>query len=224
MACLAAFGIGCGSFDIPQTLAMEGEDNTLGLDIYVNGQPTGLTAETTLVGGIDMTISVGLSDIFNPGGIIGVVTIDDVLFAGTEFYLFAQPTGTICATDVPGGGGTVLLKIFQGTADFDVAVDVKMQLLGTLGGAIPDGLPFSLDLMATAPFSFGDLLGILFGGGSGGGISVQQDFMTVLEGDGNGGILDLIAGSVVSGTFTLSSVDAIPGDPLLDECVAALGL
>jgi hypothetical protein len=224
VAALAAFGIGCGSIDLPQTLALEGEDSVITIDIIVFGQPTGLVAETQLVGGIDMTISVGILDIFNPGGIIGVVTVDDVLFGGTEFQLLGQSTGTICAVDVPGGGGTVLIKIFQGTAAFDVAVDVLMHPLGPLGDAIPEGFPFPVELMSTAPFTFGDLLGILFGGG-GGGLTVTQEFETVITGPGTGeSILDLIDGSIVSGTLTLSSVDAIPPDPLLDECVAGLGL
>lgn len=218
---LAAFGIGCGDISVQQTLALDG-DNPLTINLYVGGSPTGISKQTDLSGGIDMTIAMGLLDIFNPQGALGMVTIDDVLFAGTSFNLLFSDTGTICATDVPGGGGTVLINIYTGKADFDVSVDVVMLPLGPLGGAVPGGLPFNVALQSSAPITFGDLLGMFFG--TGGSLTVSQDFDTVIEGDGTGGILDLIAGSTVSGTLTLTTVDAFPSDPLLDECITTLGL
>ena len=225
VASVAAFGIGCGNIDLPQTLALEGDQNTLAIEIYFHGFPSGQVAETSLVGGIDLTISVGVLDIFNPFGALGVVTVDDVLFAGTPILLVGQDTGTICAVDVPGGGGTVLIQIFKGTADFDVAVDVTLFALGPLGDALPGGLPFPVDLMATAPLTFGDLLGLLLGGG--GGLVLTQEFDTAIVApnpDNPMSILDLIHGSPITGTLTLATADAIPPDPLLDECVAELGL
>lgn len=222
VAALASVGLGCGSLDFPLTLALDG-DNDITIDVYVLGSPTGIVAGTSLEGGVDLTMSTTLADLFDPHGILAMVTVDDVLIAGPSFELLGQTTGTVCVNDVPdSGGGTALLRLFQGEAEFNVVLDTVIQTLGDLGSALPDGLPFSTALEASTPFTLGDLLDLVFGGG--GGISVSQEISTTIMGPGDGSsILDLIDGSPITATLTLVSADAIPDSLLIDECVAALG-
>lgn len=221
VAATASVGIGCGSIDLPLTLALQG-DNTIALDLFIFGSPTGQTVSTDLDGGVDLTLSTSLLDLFNPGGILATVTVDDVLIAGPALNILGLiDTGTICVSDVPGGGGTALLKIFQGTAAFQVTLDTVVNGLAILDLA-PGGLPFTADIDdPDVPFTFADILGFLFGGGGGGGLAVGQSISTTITGDGTGGFLDLIAGTVITADLTLAQADAIPMTPEIQECVAA---
>lgn len=217
VAALAAGGIGCGSIDLPVTLALEG-DNTISLDVpplSMDGTPD---VETALVGGVEMTMSASLSNLFSPNGLLAVITVDDVRIAGPAvLFLGFLDTGTLCISEVPdSGGGMAFLRPFQGQADIQVALDTVVWPLALLP-LLPDGFPFSADIEDTVPLSFSDLIGFALGGT--GNLSVNQEISTTLDApDLFGGILD---GTVIAANLTLSSADAIPEDDLLDECAGA---
>ena len=77
-AALALSGsMACTSIDVPVSLALE-DPSEIVIALVVLGTPTGIVTGTTLVGGADMTISLSLLNLFAPGGILAMVTIDDV--------------------------------------------------------------------------------------------------------------------------------------------------
>jgi len=221
LAALALSGsMACTSIDVPVTLALE-EPSDIVIELVVLGTPTGIVTGTTLVGGADMTISLSLLNLFAPGGILAMVTIDDIRMAGPSFALAGQQTGTICVSDLEGeGGGTALIRPLHGEAQFDVVFATAIHTLGPLGGQIPDGIPFNAPLQATAPLTFGDMIDLFLG--KPGSLRVTQVIETEIEGPGdNSSILDLIDGSPVTATITLASAEAIPDHALLDQCAAA---
>lgn len=217
VAALASAGVGCGSIDLPITLALEG-DNSISLDVpplSMDGTPD---VETELVGGVEMTMSASLTDLFSPHGLLAMITVDDVRIAGPAvLFLGFLDTGTLCVSEVPdSGGGTAHLRPFQGQADIQVTLDTVVWPLALLP-VLPDGFPFSADIDDTVPLSFSDLIGFALGGT--GNLTVSQELETVLDApDLFGGILD---GTVIAANLTLSSAEAIPSDPLLDECATA---
>jgi hypothetical protein len=90
-----------------------------------------------------------------------------------------------------------------------------------LAGFLPDGLPFPAEIDATIPITLSDVFDLFLGliggsGGSGGltGLELTQELTTTLPDD-----VPLLGGSDISATLTLVSVDAIPADPLLADCV-----
>ena len=102
---LGSGSIGCGSIDIPVDLALVG-DNTISIE--AEGSPP---LATTLVGGVETTISanLGLFSLLNPNGIMAGITVDDLLFAGENIPILGGllNTGTLCIEqnlDNPGGG------------------------------------------------------------------------------------------------------------------------
>jgi hypothetical protein len=221
LAALALSGsMACTSIDVPVTLAVE-EPSDISIELVVLGTPTGIVTGTTLVGGADMTISLSLFNLFAPGGILAMVTIDDIRMAGPSFALAGQQTGTICVSEVEdSGGGTALIRLLHGEAQFDVVFDTVIHTLGALGGQVPGGIPFAAPLQATAPLTFGDMIDLFLG--KPGSLRVTQVIETEIEGPGdNSSILDLIDGSPVTATITLASAEAIPDHALLDQCAAA---
>ncbi len=219
-AVVAGSSIGCSAIDVPLTLAVE-EPSDIAIELVVLGNPTGIVTGTTLVGGADMTISISLRSLFNPGGILAMVSIDDIRIAGPSFLLFGQQTGTICVSEVPdSGGGTALVRLLHGEAQFDIVFDTVIHTLGSLGGTLPEGIPFAAPLQATVPITLGDLLDLFFG--KPGSLRLTQTIETEIEGPGDdSSLLDLIDGSPVTAVITLASAAEIPDDALLDECVAA---
>jgi hypothetical protein len=220
-AALALSGsMACTSIDVPVSLALE-DPSEIVIELVVLGTPTGIVTGTTLVGGADMTISLSLLNLFAPGGILAMVTIDDVRISGPSFVLAGQQTGTICVSEVEDeGGGTALIRPLHGEAQFDIVFATVIHTLGALGGSLPEGIPFNAPLQATAPLTFGDMINLFLG--NPGSLRVTQVIETEIEGPGdNSSILDLIDGSPVTATITLASAEAIPDHALLDECAAA---
>jgi hypothetical protein len=221
-AAVASLSIGCSAIDVPLSLAVE-EPSGLSIHLIVLGNDTGIETGTTLVGGADMTISISLTNLFSPGGILAMVSIDDIRMAGPSFVLVGKQTGTLCISEVPdSGGGTALVRLLHGEAQFDIVFDTVIHPLGPLGANIPDGFSFAAPLQATVPITLGDLLDLFFG--TPGSLRLSQTIVTEIEGPGdNSSLLDLIDGSPVTANITLASAEAIPDDEggLLDECAAA---
>jgi len=151
--------------------------------------------------------------------------VDDLLFAGTNIPILGGllNTGTVCVEqnlDNP-GGGTAHMRIFQGSADFLVALNTLIRgtdpgfvaLLDSLG--FGTGFPFDTVVdVQDVPLSFGDLFGLLLGGGGSGGLELSQDISTTLPPE-----IPFFGGATVDASLTLATVDQIPADPLLADCV-----
>ena len=216
---LGSGSIGCGSIDIPVDLALVG-DNTISIE--AEGSPP---LATTLVGGVETTISanLGLFSLLNPNGIMAGITVDDLLFAGENIPILGGllNTGTLCIEqnlDNP-GGGSAHMRILQGQADFLMALNTLIRgtdpgfvaLLDTLGYGT--GFPFDTVVEAyDVPFSLVDMLGLLAGSSSG-GLELSQDISTTLPAD-----IPFFGGATVNASLTLATVDAIPVDPLMADC------
>ena len=217
---LGSGSIGCGSIDIPLDLALVG-DNTISITA-----PSSPPLSTTLVGGVETTVSVniGLFSLLNPNGIVAGIAIDDILIAGSNIPVLGGiiNTGTLCIednTDNP-GGGNAHFRILQGEADIMFALNTTIRgtdpafiaLMEALGVT---SLPFDTVVETTIPVTFAELFGLLLGGGGGGGgLELSQDISTTLPPE-----IPLFGGALVEASLTLASVEEIPADPLLVDCV-----
>jgi hypothetical protein len=219
---LGSGSIGCGSIDIPLDLALVG-DNTITITA-----PSAPPLETTLVGGVETTVSVniGLFSLLNPNGIMAGIAIDDILIAGENIPVLGGivNTGTLCIEqneDNP-GGGNAQFKILQSKADIQFALNMLIRgtdpaflALLELLGVDPPHFPFETVVDTTVPVTFADLFGLLLGGGgSGGGLELSQDISTTLPPE-----IPFFGGALVEASLTLASVEEIPVDPLMLDCV-----
>jgi hypothetical protein len=190
--------------------------------------PIASSANQNLEGGAVMNIDIFISlfDLFL-GDFEGDITVGEVLIAapGFPFLGFTGiPTGIICVAPEEGnpGGGTFEANLFLKRATFDVALNTEAIFGSTLvsnllGGALP--FPFALE--STIPFKLSDALG-LFSGSS--DLTITQPVsqpidLTTAGGPPFGGIH--VTGSI-TGSISLSSADAFPTSPLLDDCIELL--
>jgi hypothetical protein len=139
-------------------------------------------------------------------------------------FLGILPTGIICVAPEAGnpGGGTFEANIFLRRATFDVALNTEANfgnpvIAGILGGA----LPFPFELVSTIPFKLSDMLGLLTGSTN---LTITQPISQPIDlvtsgGPPFGGIP--VLGSI-TGSISLSSADAFPTSPLLDDCIEFL--
>jgi hypothetical protein len=215
--------VACGDIVIPQTLVLEEpSDITIEIDIF---SPPYDMAQTSLVGGISSTITASLGFLELLGVLVGKsivadVSVDEIAIAGTEIVIGGLlPTGTLCV-DIDGanpGGGQALINPLVGVAQFIVDLNTIVYLTHpVVGPALGGSFPFTASIDDVAPLSLGDLIGLALGG-SGGGLSLTQEIATQLPPD-----TPVIGPANVTATLTLATADAIPSDPLLDECAAFL--
>ena len=220
---LAGGSVGCGSINLPIDLALVG-DNDISITLpTAPNQPL----STTLNGGVETTIGVdiGLFSLLNPNGIQAVIAVDDLLIVGDNIPVLggAINTGTLCIeqnAENP-GGGVAALRLLQGEADFQLALntiirptDEGLLLILEASGADPF-FAFDAEIETTEELAFADLFGLLLGGGGGGGgLELNQELTTTLPPD-----TPLFGGAEVVANLTLASVDAIPVHPLMADCV-----
>jgi hypothetical protein len=217
---VAAQSVAC-SLQIDQILEVQdGSELTLGI---LSQPPDVLPLEGGTVMSID--VSIGFFDLLL-GNVDGDVTVDDLLIAAPSFDVLGLPylnTGTVCVVPQDGGaaGGTFDANIYAGTADFDVAIDTIALLSNpVLAALLPGGgFAFPFHLQDSLPFGISEALGFLTGSGS---FEVSQtiDLDIEIDLDGPGG-QDPIPGHV-GGMIDLSSADAFPTSPLLDDCIDLL--
>jgi hypothetical protein len=217
---LGSGSIGCGSIEVPLDLALVG-DNTITIS-----PPSGPALSTTLVGGVETTVSVniGLFSLLNPNGIVAGIGIDDILIAGENIPILGGilNTGTLCIAQNPDnpGGGNAHFRILQSQADIMMALNMLISptdeaFLALLEFIESDPFfPFDTTIDTTVPVTFADLFGLLLGGGGGGGLELSQDISTTLP-----ATIPFFGGAAVDASLTLASVDAIPVDPLMADCV-----
>jgi hypothetical protein len=214
-AALAAFiglGSGCGDVELPVILALE-QPSSLSLEL-----PTG-AATTTLIGGVDTTITADLGLLKLLGALVGKalpadIAVNDVLIAGSPVDVFDGlfNTGVICVfqdPDVP-SAGSAAFNLLLGTAAFNLTLNAAIALTDPTLGAFVGVQGFSQSIATVVPLSLSDLLGIL--GGGGGGLALTQSIDTVF------GPVPLLGEVHVTGELTLASADAFPSDPMLDVC------
>ena len=221
---VAAFSIGCGKIEVPLNLALA-EGSTIGLDIPAFSPPYD-HAETTLVGGVETTAIVDLDpwNLISPSGIAATIRIDDLVIAGEPILLAgALNTGTICTLLDPDNpsGGLALIQLFRHQMDVQMTLNTIVSVTDPfLSNFLPGGLPFPANVDATIPITLSDLfnlfLGLLFPSSGGGltGLQLTQELTATIPDD-----VPILAGSEITATLTLVSVDAIPADPLLADCV-----
>jgi hypothetical protein len=88
-----------------------------------------------------------------------------------------------------------------------------------LAGAIPDGFPLVLSVDSEADLSLMEMLSLMTGDAEG-GLSITQTLDEQFEVTVLGAVLSM----GVEGELTLTTVNEFPTGPLLDDCIALLGL
>jgi hypothetical protein len=221
----AGVSIGCGQIEVPLNLALA-EGSTIGLDMSTIFPPPFDRAETTLVGGVETTaiVDLDLANLISPAGIAAAIRIDDLLIAGYPMLIAgAFDTGTICTLADPANpsGGLALIQIFRHQMDvqmtLNTVISISDPVLSEFLGGVP--LPFPAEIDATIPITLSDLLDLFIGmlsGGGGGltGLELTQQLSATIPDD-----VPILAGSVIDANLTLVSVESIPADPLLADCV-----
>lgn len=212
----AASSVACGQVEFPLILATEGDNH---IDITVPAGSGNTPVTTDLVGGVDTTLTTEISWLHILFGqpIMGVLEVNDLLIAGTPFALLGINTGEVCIVpDGAGGGGTVEIDLLHKQATFDASLDTLVKVGNpNLAGALPDGLPFSVDVSSTTDFTLLDLIGLV---GGTGGFTITQDISTTVPIT----VLGFPLTIGIDGVFTLATANEFPVDPLIDGCIAFL--
>lgn len=220
VAALFTLNTACGQIDLPLTLALQGENT---IRIQIPAFPPGRdTFSSTLLGGADATVTLDLNPfhLFSPNGLVALLSIDQVRIAGTDINIAGLHTGTLCIYDdvANPGGGIAYLRPLRQEADFQLSFNTLISVTDPfILSLFPDPLPFEAELDTTVPVTLSDLVGLLLGNGTGGGLELSQEITTTLPDD-----LPILGGGNVTADLTLATVDAIPADPMLDECEAFL--
>jgi hypothetical protein len=216
LSALFTLNVGCGQIDLPVIFALQGEDNTITIEVP-SFPPQFRFFSTSLVGGADATVSIDLNpfQLFTPNGLAALISIDRVHIAGTDIDILGVHTGTLCVyddVDNPGGGIAYIRPLHQ-EADFMLSFNTLISGpdLVTLFG--PEPLPFAAEIDTTVPVTLSQLIGLLIGGGTGGGLELSQTLETTLPDD-----IPFLGGGNVTAELTLATVEEFPTDPLLSEC------
>lgn len=228
---LVAFASGtvaCGVIEAPAILAL---DEGSQMEVIVNPDtPNPLPVGTIgLEGGAVtlMTVEIGLFDLLFGQPIDGTVEVTDLLFAGTPFSLFGFPTGAVCTIPDPNSdsSGTVSIDIFDhqlNNASVDFAMDLAAAIVvenPDLSGPFPDGLPLSLEVDSSADLTLAELIGLISGNAEG-TLTISQPVSERFDVK----VLGLTIPLGVEGLLTLTTVNAFPTGPLLDDCIEFLSM
>jgi len=226
--------VGCGEIQVPLIFALEeGSAIIIAVPGFGPGGSELVLGTTNLEGGIDTTITADLHapSIFRDHiPITGVMDISDLLFGGSEFDILGNPTGTICTVPNPNGSlsGEALVYAFDdqgkrlpGAVDIDVDMDLDTAIKITdpvLGGAIPDGFPFTIVVSDSTGLAVSELIALVRGNADG-VLSITQPLdesfvAEVLPG--------LFLPLHITGQLNFTTANAFPTGMLIDECIAFL--
>jgi hypothetical protein len=227
VAMFAATSMACGQIEIPMTLALLGEDNSIEMTLLPD-TPQATTFDIDLEGGVEtrMVVELSLTDLIFKHGIFSQIVIDDLLFAGTPFTILGIPTEEVCVVvdeNAAGGGGVAFIDIFNSLVSFDMQLATAV-LIGNdfLGGAIPDGFPFAIDVQSTAELTILDMLGLIFGSADGGLQITQTIEDTIIADIDLGGPAPLQLPIQINASLTLGTANEFPTGTLLNDCYAFL--
>lgn len=215
LAALFTLNTACGQIDLPLTLGLQGENSiSIRIPIFPPGQDV---YSSTLVGGADATVTLDLNPfhLFSPDGLVALLAIDRVRIAGTDIDIAGLHTGTLCIYDDLGnpGGGIAYLRPLRQEADFLLSFNTFIAVTDPfIRQFLGDPLPFEAEIDTTVPVTLSDLVGLLLGGGSGGGLELSQEISTTLP------PLPLFGEMEATAQLTLATVEEFPTDPMLDEC------
>jgi hypothetical protein len=217
----AVGAIGCGEIQMPMTLALD-EGSAIGIalvGVWGDEIPLGTTE---LEGGVEtsMTATIDLAALLLKVPIFGIIEIDDLLFAGSEFAILGIPTGTLCTIPDPNGssGGSALIDFANSRIDFVMDLDTAIKITNpVLGNLIPDGFLFTMSVEEGADVTLAELLEMAFGNADG-VLSITQDLDVSIVAEVLGSALPLH----VTGQLTLSTANEFPTGDMLDECIAFL--
>jgi hypothetical protein len=206
------------------TLALE-EGSAINIAMVApNGNDLPL-GTTSLEGGVVtvMTTQIDLLGLLLHIPMFGIIEIDELLFGGTGFAILGIPTGTVCTVPDPNGssGGSVLIDIFGGHIDFYMNLDTAIKVTDpVLGGQIPDGFLFTMEVEEGADIALPELLAMAFGNADG-VLSITQVLDATFE-------TEVLPGVVIplhiTGELTLATANDFPTGLLMDECIDVLGL
>jgi hypothetical protein len=220
LAASFTMNVGCGQIDLPVIFALQGEENTITIEVPTF-PPQFRFFSTDLVGGANATVTIDLNpfELFTPNGLAALISIDQIHMAGTDIDILGVHTGTLCIFDDienPGGGIAYIRPLHQ-EADFNLSFNTLISGpdLVTLFG--PDPLPFQAEIATTVPVTLTQLIGLLVGGGAG-GLELSQSIETTLPDD-----IPFLGGGTLTADLTLATVETFPTDEKLDECADFLG-
>lgn len=213
--------LGCGTVETPVNMVLD-QPTVISVEMPIVTPPYNLES-TNLVGGMQMTITTQLGLFELLGMFVGQaipsdIAVDDILIAGTEIVISdVLPLGTLCIAPDPldPSGGTAYLNPMLEVAEYDMMLNMVLHVTNPMANnLLGDPLAFPMEVNTIAPLTFGDMIEMM--GGGTGNIALSQDV------DAELGPVPFIGPIIVTGTLNLSSADAQPTDPLLDECAAYL--
>jgi len=220
LAACVATSVACGQIEVPMTLALDSENSAI--DLTIPSSAPAPTASIGLEGGVEtnMVAEISLLSILFAQPVMGTIEIVDLLFGGTPFSILGVSTEEVCVVvdENAAAGGTVLIDIFQGHIDFNMSLATAI-LIGNpvLGGVIPDGFPFAIDVMSGADLSLIEMLALL-GGNADGGLAIEQNFSEEIVVD-IGGLMIPIG---IDAAISLATANEFPTGMLIDDCIAFL--
>lgn len=217
LATFAATSIGCGTIEMPMALALSGDDN------FISFQAGDSAAEEMqLEGGVatTMALELDLFDLILQQAVFGSITIDDLLFGGTELNILGVlPSEEVCVIqdpDAPGSGLTTV-NIFEGLIQFQMNLVTNVvfgnpALMNILG---PKGFPFDLSVEDEAQLGLIEMLSLAFGN-SDGAFEITQTIDNLMFDFTLG---PLTVPVVVNAQLTLATASEIPVGPLVQQCI-----
>jgi hypothetical protein len=171
-----------------------------------------------------MAIDLDVISVIFGNDILAILSIDDLLFAGTSMIFAGTDTEAICTivNDARPGGGDALINLKAGTIDFNMVLATKMLVENPeLQPLLPNGFPVSIDMAASTEMTLIDMIGMMLGTGSGFEITQEVNLPITVPIRTPGGGFAFLNG-VATGNLTLTSVPEPPVTVGLTHCAAVV--
>jgi hypothetical protein len=215
LALIGSIGFTTGCTQVVQTILQVGDGSGVAIQLG------SLNLSSDFSGGIDSTAEIEISffDLLLGRPLDGTVAINELLIAGTPIVILpGLTTGTLCVAPIdPDDPGSGTIEIDLKHRELHLTFSALTGIVATdpvLGPAL-GVFEFPVEIEETSPVSLVDLIGALGGGAL--PIDIAQEIDFVIDDPGS-----LLNGAHVTGLITLAPADALPSNPLLDECAAFL--